>query len=172
MITYVYPSGAAVTEIESRTYYFDSANHQLRMSDGWQSDVPVVDHVVALVFEYFGDPQPPTRPKPPLGTENCLYDVSGNYKSPGPSFGQAGSSMALPLSMFSDGPWCGTGAMQFDMDLLRVRAVRVTIRVEATVDAVRGRGSLFSRPGTSASSLKSAPDFMATFRVWPRNLNP
>jgi hypothetical protein len=72
-----YQPGAAVAEAESHTYYFDAASRQLRHDDGGHSNVPVVDNVVSLTFEYFGDPSPPTKPKPPLGTANCLYDVSG-----------------------------------------------------------------------------------------------
>ncbi len=40
-------------------------------------DVPVVDNVVALAFEYFGDPQPPTMRKP-------LSDPIGPWTTYGP----------------------------------------------------------------------------------------
>lgn len=47
----------------------------------------------------------------------------------------------LPLSVFTDGPWRGSGETMFDEDLLRIRRVRVTVelaegdaRYAATVD--------------------------------------
>ncbi|MBA2303433.1 MAG: hypothetical protein H0W08_12450 [Acidobacteria bacterium] len=56
----------------------------------------------------------------------------------------------LPLSSFQDGPFTGAGAMAFDVDLLRIRAVRATVRVETGVDAMRGADTrLFARPGTA-----------------------
>jgi type II secretory pathway pseudopilin PulG len=56
----------------------------------------------------------------------------------------------LPASMFTDGPWRGSGATMFDEDLLRIRRVRVAIelaegraRYAATVDvAPRNVGRL------------------------------
>jgi hypothetical protein len=53
-----YQPGAAVAEAESHTYYWDAANLQLRHADGAHSDVPVVDNVVALRFEYFRRSKP------------------------------------------------------------------------------------------------------------------
>src|SRR5262249_26041148 len=51
--THQYAAGSSVAEGVSRTYYFDAAQRQLRMYDGNQSDVPVVDGVVGLTFTYF-----------------------------------------------------------------------------------------------------------------------
>ena len=39
--------------------------------------------------------------------------------------------MQLPLALFRDGPFCGSGAMQYDADLLRIRRVVVRVRVRA-----------------------------------------
>jgi hypothetical protein len=58
--------------------------------------------------------------------------------------------VALPLSLFQDGPFTGSGPMAFDRDLLRVRTVRATLRLETGVDAMRGPDvRLFARPGTA-----------------------
>lgn len=167
-----FAAGAAVAQVEMHSYYFDAANRQLRDYDGYLTDVPVVDHVVDLRFEYFGDPTPPTSPRPPAGVENCLYDASGAAK-PLPVLAPQGGSLApLPLALFADGPWCGSGAEAFDADVLRIRRVRVTIRLEAAPAALRATGPAFIDPGTSRSALRSVPDYVVTFDVAPRNLNP
>ena len=72
-----YSTDASIVEAELHTYYFDASLRQLRHYDGDRTDVPVVDNVVQLEFEYFGEPSPPTAPKPALGTANCLYDAGG-----------------------------------------------------------------------------------------------
>jgi hypothetical protein len=151
-----YPSGAYVAAAESDTYWHDSSTRQLRHYDGYQTDVPVADNVAALGFEYFGDPDPPVRPKPPLGAANCLYDAAGNLVSGLTRLPAQGSLSALPLSMLNDGPWCGAGDNRFDADLLRVSSVRVTLRIQATQAVHRGRGLV--------------PDYSVQFTVTPRNL--
>jgi len=77
----------------------------------------------------------------------------------------------LPMAMLSDGPWCGSGAARFDADLLRVRKVRVTLRVEATQAAFRAAGAAFAHPGAATRALSALPDVGLTFDVSPRNLN-
>ena len=42
----------------------------------------------------------------------------------------AGDMSVLPLSMMQDGPFVGAGATAFDADLLRVRMVRATLRLD------------------------------------------
>lgn len=58
-ITLVFPAAPGVTAM-TRTYYLKAdraANlFQLMQYDGDRSDFPVVDHVVALEFEHFGEP--------------------------------------------------------------------------------------------------------------------
>ena len=131
---------AAVVPVVQRIYYFDRAARRLMVYDGFQSDVPLVDNVVDLRFSYFAD------------------------AIPGPGL------QPLALSEFTDGPFLGVSPYQFDADLLRMRLVRVTLRLQATADDVRGRGSLFARPGRSSSGYSYVPDFEITFDVAPRNL--
>lgn len=169
-----YPSGVVVAKAESRSYYLDVATNELMAYEqGSAAPVPVVDNVVGLLFEYFGDPLPPTRPKPPLGIANCLYDATGNYLGGEMATLSGDGSLApLPLSMFTDGPWCGGGTNLYDADLLRIRRVRVTIRIQTPLAALRGRDSrLFARPGGSREGQRYLPDLVATFGVAPRNLN-
>ena len=49
-----------------------------------------------------------------------------------------GSLAKLPLTMFQNGPWCGGGDNEFDADLLRIRKVRVTLRMQAASPTLRG----------------------------------
>jgi hypothetical protein len=166
-----YPAGSVVTEAESHTYYFDAQNRQLRHSDGYLTDIPVVDDVVGVAFEYFGDPWPPRAPKPPSGAANCLFDPSG---SPVPGMAvlpaQGASLAPLPLAMFRDGPWCGDGDNRFDADLLRIHRVRVTLRLQVGNEMMRGRSTEFVVAGTSVSAARSLPDYSLRFDVSPRNM--
>jgi hypothetical protein len=169
--SYGYQVGAVVTQAETRTYYYDAASLQLRQYDGYLTDVPVADNVVGVGFEYFGDPRPPMLPKPKQGTANCLYDAAGNPVGLPTLVAQGGSLAPLPLSMLSDGPWCGDGHNRYDADLLRVRKVRVTMRVQASAAQFRGTGPEFESPGFNRSALRHLPDYTVRFEVSPRNMN-
>ena len=167
-----YDVGASVTQIVSNTYYLNTTTNQLMRYNGGDQDVPLVDNVVALKFEYFGDPNPPVAPKPPAGEANCLYDAAGNYKNLPTLTPDDGSLAPLPAAILKDGPMCGGGTNQFDADLLRVRKVRVTMRVQAANPALRGNDTaLFKNPGTSRGGEKFVPDYNISFEVSPRNLN-
>jgi prepilin-type N-terminal cleavage/methylation domain-containing protein len=167
-----YDDGASVVQAELHTYYFNSVTRQLRHADGYLSDVPVIDHVVDAAFDYFGNPAPPSAPTPPPGTANCLYDEGRNLATDlEPLPPQGGSLAALPLSILSDGPWCGEGGTRFDADLLRVKKVRVLFRVQASRAFLRGAGADFLVPGTSRSALRALPDYTLTFDITPRNLS-
>jgi hypothetical protein len=167
-----YDVGASVTQIVSNTYYLNTQTNQLMRYNGSDNDVPLVDNVVDLKFEYFGDPNPPVAPKPPLGEANCLYDAAGNYNGMATLAADEGSLAALPGAMLKDGPMCGGGTNQFDADLLRVRKVRVTMRVQVANPALRGSDTtLFRHPGTSRGGERFVPDYNISFEVSPRNLN-
>jgi hypothetical protein len=167
-----YDVGASVTQIVSNTYYLNTQTNQLMRYDGYQGDVPLVDNVVGLKFEYFGDPSPPMAPKPPAGEANCLYDAAGNLKGLATLAADEGSLAPLPAAILTDGPMCGGGTNQFDADLLRVRKVRVTMRVQVANPALRGLDTaLFKHPGTSRGGERFVPDYNISFEVSPRNLN-
>jgi prepilin-type N-terminal cleavage/methylation domain-containing protein len=167
-----YPAGSFVAHGQRDVYWLDPSARQLRHYDGYLTDVPVVDNVVSLSLEYFGDPQPPRWPRPPPGMPNCLYDSAGN---PLPGLvtlaAQGGSLAPLPLAMLGDGPWCGTGDNRFDADLLRVRAVRLSVRVQAAQAVYRGTGTDFASPGSNRSALRAVADYAATLDLTPRNLS-
>jgi hypothetical protein len=171
-VNHGFAAGAFASQVELHTYYFDSAMHQLRHYDGAQTDVPVVDNVVAAGFEYFGDPLPPAAPRPPAGLANCLYDAAGNSVSSLPVLAIDDGSLArLPLGALTDGPWCGEGGTVFDADLLRVRRVRVTLRLQAAPAGLRGSGADYAVSGISRRALASLPDYSIVFDVSPRNVN-
>ena len=189
-LSYPYQTGASVTQIERNTYYWcrpnsdrvcpgaDANSSQLRKYDGGDSatsDMPLVDHVVGLVFEYFGDTNPPVAPKPPATVENCLYDAAGGYKNLPVLAADEGTLARLTPAMLTDATGndiCGAGSSQYDPDLLRIRKVRVTMRVQVAAEALRGANALlFVNPGTAQESAKVVPDFTVAFEVTPRNLN-
>jgi hypothetical protein len=187
-LSYPYDIGASVTQVSRKTFYWcrpggdrvcpdDATASQLRQYNGATTDVPLVDHVVGATFEYFGDVNPPLNPKPPLGVENCLFDAAGGYKNLPVLAADEGSLARLTAAILSDATpdtveMCGAGSSQYDPDLLRVRKVKVTLRVQVAAAALRGANPLlFRNPGTAQESAKQVPDYVVSFEVAPRNLN-
>lgn len=166
-----YEKGASVSEIVSHTYYLNRATSQLMRYDGAETDIPVVDNVADVRFEYFGDPQPPRAPKPVPGRANCLYDINGNYVNLPVLAGGDGSLVPLPAAMLSDGPYCGGGTNEFDADLLRIRKIRVTLRMQVATAALRGGTDVSGNTRPGAGGERSVPDYVLSFEVAPRNLN-
>ena len=171
-LNYPYQPGAQVTQIVSNTYYLDRTTNQLMRYNGANEEMPIADNVVDLRFEYFGDPNPPRFPMPPPGTANCLYDAGGNYIGPPVLTADDGSLASLPAAMLTDGPYCGSGVNEFDADLLRIRKVRVSLRVQASAASLRGSDTtLFSKPGSALGGERTLADYRTSFEVAPRNLN-
>src|SRR4029079_5520270 len=54
-----YDIGASITPIVSNTFYLNTNTNQLMRYNGGDNDVPLVDNVVDLRFDYFGDINPP-----------------------------------------------------------------------------------------------------------------
>jgi hypothetical protein len=185
------PSTASPGTVVSRTYYAkpDSATGalQLMQYNGDQGDFPLIDNVVALGFEYGGDPQPPeTLPPPSFGIdpdaqdeypagENCLFArVDGAAV---PRLNELSLEPALVLlapAILTDGPWCPNAmvANRFDADLLRIRRISVRLRVQVGSGMFRGPvGVLFTRAGTATRNSQLVPDREIRVDVTPRNLN-
>jgi hypothetical protein len=79
----------------------------------------------------------------------------------------------LPLSMFADGPWCPdpNSPNRYDADLLRIRLIRVTLKLQAQSASVRGLSAAwFSNPGLARDSTRLVPDIEVTFDVVPRSM--
>lgn len=185
-LSYPYDTGASVTQVRRNVYYWcrpgsdrlcpdDATASQLRQYDGANTDVPLVDHVVGLTFEYFGDPNPPLAPKPPLGVENCLYDAAGGFKNLPVLAADEGSLARLTPALLSDAAGndiCGAGSSEYDPDLLRIRKVKVSLRVQVAAASLRGSNPLlFRNPGGATESARQVPDYVVSFEVTPRNLN-
>ena len=54
-----YGARSKVVEVKQHVYYLDSATDQLVHYDGYRTTAAVVDNVVGLAFEYFGEAAPP-----------------------------------------------------------------------------------------------------------------
>jgi prepilin-type N-terminal cleavage/methylation domain-containing protein len=180
-------------------YSLNTATNQLMFYDGSGApDVPVVDNVVGLKFEYYGDPQPPTikggagiatnpwqttyGPSPKIpgvngfdDNENCVFAAGPTPTPKLATLGAAnGALVPLTAAQLTDGPWCPNAANvnRWDADLLRIRKIGVTLRVQAASAALRGPASaLFAQGGTSKNATKWVPDQEIRFMVSPRNLN-
>jgi hypothetical protein len=88
-------------------------------------------------------------------------------------FGAAADPLVdLDPARLTDGPWCPDAASpaRYDADLLRIRRVRVTLRLQAAAAALRGIGPRFARPGTSSDGTRVVPDVQVSFDVTPRNM--
>ena len=196
----IYDAGSKIVQIQSHTYYLRTdvatKTYQLMHYDGADNDVPVVDNVVGLEFEYFGDPQPPitigkplTNPvgpwttygpkPPPLTLDNCVFMNDGSpVPAPRlPVLGPGGVTttlVKLTQGQLTDGPWCpdANSPNRFDADLFRIRKIGVRIRLQTGNDSLRGPASaLFTYGGTSRGGNKYIPDQEVRFQVTPRNLN-
>ena len=190
------PSTTKIVQANYFEYYLktDNANgvYQLMFYDGsLNPDTPVVDNVVGLTFDYYGDPVAPVvksgtgittnpfvttyGPSPKSGTASCIFTGDPTPAPKLADLGAATSSLVkLTSAQLTDGPWCpsDTSANRYDADLLRIRKIAVTLRVQSAVAALRGPASaLFSHGGTSNGGSKWVPDQEIRFMVSPRNLN-
>jgi hypothetical protein len=191
----MFAAGSKIVEASNHTYYLKPETYQLMRYDGTGNDVPVVDNVVGLQFDYYGDALPPMVRQPlsnlPATTygpapgavavapweayENCLF-APGAVPSPKlPVLGGGTQALVqLTAAELTDGPFCpnATAANRWDADLLRIRKIGVTLRVQTPVAALRGpAGALFRTGGTSAAGFRWVPDQEVRFEVAPRNLN-
>ena len=138
-----YDVGAVISQVNTDAYYWrqDPATNtfQLMHYDLFSNDMPLIDDVVGLRFEYLGEAAPPVLrapvtdpigpwtsygPKPPaLGVdvagdswpagENCTFTVdaaSGQHVSRLATLGAPGTLTGLTAAQLSDGPWCPDAA--------------------------------------------------------------
>jgi hypothetical protein len=186
-----YAAGSKLVEARVRTFSRKTMAFP-RTDQLVRDDTPVVDHIVGLTFTYFGDAAPPVlidgRPSygpqpPPLDVqttgyppgENCTFAVdagAGRQVPRLPPLNDGSGLLELPPGLFDDGPWCpdeGDSA-RWDADVLRIRTIRVRVRVEAALDALRGpAGPLFVNGG-NARMATWVPDLDLRWDVSPRNV--
>jgi prepilin-type N-terminal cleavage/methylation domain-containing protein len=200
-----FPATSNVVEVRAVTYSLkddpESGAYQLVRAEGRGPALPVVDHVVALSFQYFGDPRPPFitadepdeamdrrptsyGPGPPLadgevGTwpqgENCTFTiVDGRQVSRLGVLGGTEALVELTRAQLTDGPWCPdeSARNRFDADLLRIRRVRLALGVQSAVAGLRGpAGLLFRNGGVARAGQRYVPDLTVSLDVTPRNLH-
>ena len=200
-----YPVGSALSVIRAGSYFLKSdvaaGTYQLMRHDGWTTELPVVDEVVALEFRYFGAALPPQLtgapldvtpgpwttygpPPPPIAItrgswpagENCIFAVVDGAHVPRLTTIAPGSPTLVELTsaILTDGPWCpdSISRNRFDADLLRVRRIHVSLRVQSALVFLRGpAGALFAHGGTARAGDRYVPDLVTQFDITPRNLN-
>jgi prepilin-type N-terminal cleavage/methylation domain-containing protein len=131
-------------------------------------------------FTTYG-PKPPCLSKDGTGGylqgENCAFKVVNGVQVPRMDTLASGyGQVELTQAMLTDGPWCPGQDVtnypnRFDADLLRIRRIRVTMRVQAALSALRGpAGMLFTHGGTATSPERLVPDQEIQFSVTPRNM--
>jgi len=181
-----YGADAVIAEVAIDIYHLEiderARSYELRHGDGFDADFPLLDDVVEVEFEYYGDPQPPRRlddgatygPTPPLSGENCTFAiVDGEHVPRLPVLAAGAEPVLLTPAMLQDGPWCPNDISpdRFDADLLRIRRVRVRMRLQTGDETLRGpAGALFKYRGTASSGYRLVPDQLIAFDITPRNL--
>ncbi len=156
-----YAAGSLIAPVLVRGFYHDAAAGQLRVHNGAGSDLPFADGVVDFAVRYFGVARPalPSATGAPAVTAPCL--VAAASAAP-PTSGIE----VLDLASLGDGASCG-GETPFDVDLFRIRRVRVELTLRVTDDAWR-------RPATGLplTPVRSAAvrDVATSLDVTPRSL--
>jgi hypothetical protein len=169
-----YGTDAKITQVKTATYYLKSDTatntYQLRFYDGYQTDLPVVDNVVKLEFEYFGDPVPPQLlpnkaltdvngpwttygPKPPplgvdnvndtwLAGENCTFfvDANGQHAPRLATLAAGVGQVKLDPAILTDGPFCPDNTKQEPFDADLLRIRRVRVKLRVQVGLQELRG--------------------------------
>jgi type II secretory pathway pseudopilin PulG len=193
-----FPADSAVVPLSVVTYFLKPGPPgeagQLVSAEGAGADMPAVDPVAGLSFQLLAEPRPPVLRgaapartsygpvPPPPGVddprdswppgENCIIASAGSAQmSRLPSLTTEPGLVPLPAGMLTDGPWCPDqgSSVRHDADLLRVRAVRVTLRLEASSREFRGTDArLFAYPGTARVLAATAVDRQVVFDVVAR----
>ena len=173
-LTNTYGTNAAITQVATHTYYLksddDTNTWQLRHYDGDQVDLPVLDDVVKLEFQYFGEPQPPRLlpnavlssnygpwttygPKPPILAEdrasdtwgmgeNCTFQVIDGVHAPRLAvLGDGVAQVELTAEMFQDGPWCPDESKTERWDADLLRIRRIRVNARVQVSKSYLRGT-------------------------------
>lgn len=181
-----YQKGAVVAMAATRTYYLQTDDatktYQLRLFDGGTTDLPLVDNVIKLEFEYYGNPQAPVLlpnkslsdpvgpyttygPKPPpLGVdnahdtwgagENCVYSVQGGQHVPRlPDLPGGLGQVRLTQAMLTDGPWCPDATNLWRYDADLLRLRRVRIKLRVQApQELRGPAGTLFRRAGTSSA--------------------
>ena len=167
-----FPPGASIVPVIIRGYALDRRRGQLRRHGGTAATLPFVDGVVDLTVRYFGGPFPVLTPASSVDdaaervAAPCLVAAAGGGRPPG---APAPPTLELVAAELTDGPWC-RGGPPFDVDLFRLRRVRIAIRLRVPDDAWRGRDLLASSPPAPSGRSGGVADLTVRFDVAPRGL--
>lgn len=157
-----YAAGAKVAQINEHVYYYEPTTKQLMHYDGFQTAQAVIDNVLGVNFDYYGEPSPPQLvhplvnqdmtygPKPPVlgqargawpAGENCTVAVNAGQQVPRlDTLGPPGSGLIkLTPAQLTDGPWCpdANNNNRYDADLLRIRKIRVSLWLQTATSTLR-----------------------------------
>ena len=168
-----YDVGAVISQVETDAYYWrrDVATNtfQLMHYDLFANEMPLIDDVVGLRFEYLGDAMAPVLrvpvtdpvgpwtsygPTPPaLGVdvasdswpagENCTFRIdpaTGLQVSRLATLGPPGSLAPLTSAQLSDGPWCPDAANINRYDADLHRVRQVRVSFRVQASAATLRG--------------------------------
>ena len=157
----VYPAGSSIAPVIIRGFHLDRAAEQLRVHNGAGSDLPFVDGVVELAVRYFGVPQP--APPPAAGPAAVMAPCLAAAAAAAP----VGSGLGLlDLRVLADDSSCA-GEVPFDVDLFRIRRVRVEL-------TLRVADPVWRRPATGSPLMPvrnaAIRDVVASLDVAPRSL--
>ena len=157
-----YGAGSLIVPVLVRGYYHDAGAEQLRVHNGAGSDLPVVGGVVDFAVRYFGVAQP-TLP-PPAGPAAVTAPCLAAAAAPAPPASGVG---VLDLPLFADDVSCAAGGMPFDVDLFRIRRVRVEVTLRVADAAWRQPVA-----GSPLMPVRNAAvrDVVASLDVAPRSL--
>ncbi len=172
-----FAGGARIAPVRIRGYYHDATRQQLRVHNGAGTDRPAVEGVVRFAVRYYGTDQPAAPPSttlpagplvvPPGEPPPVAVALMAPCLAAAVTAGVPPTSWAAPIDLgqLTDGPGCGGGAA-VDVDLFRIRRIRVEVTLRVIDDAWRRRppGELGPRRSTSVR------DVAATLDVTPRSL--
>jgi hypothetical protein len=189
--------GSRSLSLVSRTYYFKPTaardGGQLMRYDGVSTELPVLDDVVELAFEYFGDPAPPRLvsedlrglpvprrttygPLPPPPDvddpgdewgpgENCVFTVRDGRQEPRLPWLAAGPALQpLVPAGLTDGPWCAGTTPEEPYDADLLRVRRV--RVHARLQARAEFRGPAGRLFARGGSARTAAQLVPDRELW------
>ena len=197
-----YPPGSKIAEVVQHTYFIDAADMQLMRlptacrrrtpcsTTSWDSISSTTANPIRRSSGVrtsnrsvtYGPAPPPfdVTQNPWAAGENCMWLTSGGaHVSRLASIGSGELGLVrLTAAQLTDGPWCPDpiSANRYDADLLRIRKVRVTIRLQTGNAALRGSltagsDALFVNPGTATTPAQTVADQSIRFDISPRNMN-
>lgn len=196
----IYDAGAVVAGVDRATFGLMSdgdGGQRLVKATAAGATLPIVDHLVAFEVRAFGRAEPPLPgrdesdapsygPWPPGPGEDDIreswsagqgctiaLDADGERIPRLASLGLPTDLVPLTAHALRDGPWCPGRAVgaNYDADLLRIRRIDVTLRVEVASAQLRGpAGRLYVRPGWSTRSSTRVPDGEVHLSIVVRSL--